>query len=47
MRRFPALPSKAQLGRWCACALLLLLPGSFLALPVVWLVRRRRLAAGG
>ena len=47
MRRFPSLPSKAQLGRWCAWAVLLVLPGSFLALPVIWIVRRRRLAAGG
>ena len=47
MRRFPALPSTARLGKWCAGALLVLLPGSFLALPVVWLVRRWRLAAGG
>ena len=46
MRRFPPLPS-AQLGKWCACALLLLAPGSFLVLPILWIVRRWRLTSGG
>jgi hypothetical protein len=28
-----------NLGKWCAYALILLVPGSFIALPVMWLVR--------
>jgi hypothetical protein len=29
-----------ELGKWCAYALMLLVPGSLLALPVLWLLRR-------
>ena len=28
-----------ELRKWCAYALILLVPGSFVVLPVVWLVR--------
>jgi hypothetical protein len=42
VHRLPALPSTARLGKWCACAVLLLLPGTFLALPLIWIVRRWR-----
>jgi len=28
-----------DVGKWCACALALLVPGSFIFLPVLWLVR--------
>ena len=31
-----------QLGKWCVYGLLLLAPGSFLVLPVLWLVRQFR-----
>ena len=31
--------SPHPLGKWCAYALLLLLPGSLIVLPVLWLVR--------
>ncbi len=47
MRRFTELPSSAELGKWCACALLLLVPGSFIALPVIWIVRRWRFGSDG
>ena len=33
--------SPRELTKWCAYALLLLAPGSFLVLPVLWLVRAR------
>jgi len=43
-----------KLGRWCAYALLLVAPGSFVVLPALWLVRsltvqaaRRRQSAAG
>ena len=28
-----------QLGKWCAIALVLVTPGSFVVLPVIWLAR--------
>jgi hypothetical protein len=37
MLRHPVSPS--QLGKWCAIALLLLAPGSFIVLPAIWLAR--------
>ena len=46
MRRFLTQPLSVDPGKCCAVALLLILPGSFIALPVIWLVRRWRLAAG-
>jgi hypothetical protein len=45
MRPIPVAPSTARLGKWCACVLLLLAPGSFVILPIVWLARRWRLAS--
>jgi len=30
--------SPRELGKWCAYALMLLAPGSFIVLPVLWLV---------
>ncbi len=33
-------PSPRELTKWCAYALVLLTPGSFVILPVLWLVRR-------
>jgi hypothetical protein len=47
VRRFLKLSSSVEPGKYCALALLLLLPGSFIALPVIWLVRRWRPTAGG
>jgi len=47
VNRFVKLPSSAGAGKWCACVVLLLLPGSFIALPLIWIARRWRLAAGG
>jgi hypothetical protein len=42
-----------DLGKWCGCALVLLAPGSFVILPLLWLIRqfgvhtaRRHLADG-
>ncbi len=32
-------PSPPELRKWGACALVLLVPGSFVVLPVLWLVR--------
>jgi hypothetical protein len=46
MRRILALSTATHWAKWCGCALLLLLPGSFLALPLIWALRRRRLAGG-
>ena len=34
--------SPRELMKWCAYALVLLVPGSFVVLPVLWLVRGRR-----
>jgi len=34
------LPQPRALAKWCACALVLLLPGSFVVLPLLWLYRR-------
>jgi hypothetical protein len=46
--------SPRELTKWCAYALVLLAPGSFVVLPVLWLVRRfqaspttRNVKAGG
>lgn len=33
-------PSPRELARWSAYTLVLLAPGSFIVLPVLWLVRR-------
>ena len=33
-------PFPRELAKWCAYALLLLAPGSFFVLPLLWLVRR-------
>jgi hypothetical protein len=33
-------PQPRDLACWCACALVLLAPGSFVIVPLVWLVRR-------
>ncbi len=36
----PRLPvSPARLGKWCAIAVVLVTPGSFVVLPVIWLAR--------
>jgi hypothetical protein len=35
----PAMPSR-ELARLCAVALVMLMPGSFLVLPLLWLGRR-------
>jgi hypothetical protein len=32
--------SPRELTKWCAYAAVLLLPGSFIVLPAVWLIRR-------
>ena len=34
-----AIPA-SELAKWCACAVVLLAPGSFVVLPLVWLSRR-------
>jgi hypothetical protein len=39
MFRTLALPSLTELRKWCAYALVLAVPGSFVVLPVFWLVR--------
>jgi hypothetical protein len=36
-----------NLGKWCIYGLLLLTPGSFLVLPVLWLIQRIRTARPG
>jgi hypothetical protein len=36
--------SPRELGKWCAYALIMLAPGSFVVLPVLWLVRLRTAA---
>lgn len=35
-----------ELAKWCMCALVLLAPGSFVVLPVLWLVRQFRYSRG-
>jgi hypothetical protein len=40
-----AAPSPREVMKWCAYAVLLLTPGSFVVLPVLWLVRRRQVSA--
>jgi len=36
----PRLPvSPARLGKWCAIAVVLVTPGSFIVLPAIWLAR--------
>ena len=37
-------PSPPELRKWGAYALILLVPGSFVILPVLWLVRLRSIA---
>ena len=32
--------SVRQAGKWCACVLVLLTPGTFVIIPVLWLIRR-------
>jgi len=44
MLRPPSVPSSKELGKLCAGALILLVPGSFFVLPAVWLVHRWRKA---
>ncbi len=31
--------SPHELGKWCAYAVILLVPGTFVVLPVMWLIR--------
>ena len=33
------LPSASQFGKWCAIAVALAAPGSFIVLPAIWLSR--------
>jgi hypothetical protein len=40
MFRTVTAPSPRELTKWCVYALVLLAPGSFVVLPVLWLVRR-------
>lgn len=42
----PSLPS-TRVWKLCACALLLVLPGAFIALPLICLARRWRQTVGG
>jgi hypothetical protein len=42
MSRLLALSASRELRKWCLYALVLLAPGSFVILPVVWCVRRFR-----
>ena len=42
MARLPA--SSPKLGMWCALAIALVTPGSFIVLPILWLARHRHLA---
>lgn len=44
--RIRALPS-TRMGKWCALGLLLVLPGSLIVLPLVYLARWWRLIARG
>ena len=38
--RFPfSLSTPGRLGKWCAIAVLLAAPGSFIVLPAIWLAR--------
>ena len=39
MLRHPVSLSPAQLGKWCAIAVVLVTPGSFVVLPAIWVVR--------
>lgn len=39
MYRFLVAPSPRELMKWCAYALVLLTPGSFVVLPVLWVIR--------
>jgi len=34
--------SPRNVGKWCACALLLLAPGSFIVLLALWIARLKR-----
>jgi len=34
--------SSAKLGKWCALAVALVTPGSFIVLPLLWLARNWR-----
>jgi len=47
MLRLPSAPSPRVFGRWCAYALVLVLPGSLLVLPVLWIVGQSSPAGGG
>jgi len=38
LHRYPRVPLR-EIAKWCAYALVLLAPGSFVFLPVMWLVR--------
>ena len=46
MRRAITLFSSARAGKWLACALVVLVPGSFLILPLAWIVRQCLAARG-
>ena len=37
------LPPASQLSKWCAIAVALATPGSFIVLPAIWLVRNWRM----
>jgi hypothetical protein len=49
MFRRPIAPSPRELWKWCAYALILLAPGSFVVLPLLWLARQfgNRASLGG
>jgi hypothetical protein len=46
MRRAITLFSSARAGKWLACALVVLVPGSFVILPLAWIVRQCLAARG-
>jgi hypothetical protein len=41
-----SLPQHRSLAKWCGCALVLLLPGSFVVLALLWILRRCVLPGG-
>ena len=41
------LPASHELGKWCAYILVLLAPGSFVVLPMLWIFRHRALWSSG
>ena len=40
MHRIGKTAETRAIAKWCACALILLAPGSFVIVPLVWLARR-------